>query len=69
MDELELRAMMIEVIENHFCCSGTECEAGYCRPRLIRIEERLEHAIDGTARGLNWIVAHLKEEKANDQKH
>ena len=60
MDELELRAMMIDVIENHFCCSGTECEAGHCRARLIRLENRLEEFMQYAARKLNRIDRRLE---------
>jgi hypothetical protein len=58
----ELRELIREVIDANVCCQFNGCEAGYCHPRLINIEERLEVLIDGVSRHTNWIVAHLKRE-------
>lgn len=60
MDEEELRRIVIDVIENHFCCMGTECEARFCRPRLIRIEDTLDAFTQYAARRLNQIVRKLE---------
>jgi hypothetical protein len=62
MDELELKRIMIEVVENHFCCNsmGNDCEAGYCRPRLIRIENTQDAFTQYAARRLNQIARKLE---------
>ncbi len=62
MDELELRALLIDVIENHFSCNsmGNDCQAGHCRARLIRLEDRLEEFMQYAARKLNRIGRKLE---------
>jgi len=68
MNEQDIKQILERAIEDRFCCTGTECEAGYCLPRLIRIEEMLEYTMNGTAEGLNWIVDHLKKESVMTDK-
>ena len=60
MDEQKLKALLIDVVENHFCCMGSECEAGHCRARLIRLENRLEEFMQYAARKLNRISRKLE---------
>ncbi len=62
MDQEEVRRIMIEVIENHFCCNsmGDNCEAGYCRARLIRIDDTLDAFTQYAARKLNRIARKLE---------
>ena len=69
MNEQELRAIMIEVIERHFCCNsmGDDCEAGHCLARLIRIEDTLDAFTKYAARKLNRIARKL--EIPDDQEH
>jgi hypothetical protein len=64
MNEAELRAMMIDVIENHFCCNsmGDSCEAAYLRPRIIRIEQILDEYTKWAAGKLNRISEKLEIE-------
>ena len=60
MDEQELKALLIEVAENHFCCMGGDCKAGHCQARLIRLENRLEEFMQFAARKLNRIGEKLE---------
>jgi hypothetical protein len=62
MDREEIKALMIEVVENHFCCSGTECEARFLRPRIIRIEQILDGYTEWAAGKLNRISRKLEIE-------
>lgn len=66
MNEEQIKQIVEKAIDDRFCCNFSECEAGYCRARLVIIEEKIDHLIEGTSGSLNSIIDFLKRSKRHD---
>ena len=67
MDAQEIQRIVEKAIDQRFCCNASdECEAGFCRVRLDRIESKLDLIIKGTSTSLNSIIDFLKKDKRHD---
>lgn len=60
MTKEELRELIRQVVDENGSCQFDGCDAGYCQPRLMRLEDRLEYLIEGSRECLNSICDYLR---------
>ena len=59
----ELTEQIRTIVEDAVSVADQSYEIQNVQTRLHRIEQRQEILLEGTANGLNWIVAEMKKQK------